>query len=191
MWLIVGLGNPGSRYLLTRHNVGFMALDYLVQSVGARNSDGKPEMQATTIDFKWDTEAVKLVKPQTYMNLSGESVGELSRYFKVPIDKIIVVHDDVDQPFGQIRIKEKSGDGGHNGIKSLIEHLGTNEFVRVKIGIGRPANTQMETADYVLQKFSSEEQEKLPDIISKAVDAVEGIIFDGVVKAMNTFNVRE
>ncbi|MCC6278894.1 MAG: aminoacyl-tRNA hydrolase [Oligoflexia bacterium] len=191
MWLIVGLGNPGSKYLLTRHNVGFMALDYLCQGAGVPSENGKVEHKAMTIDFKWDSEPVKLVKPQTYMNLSGESVSALLQYYKIPIEKLLVIHDDLDQPFGQIRIKSQSGDGGHNGLKSLIETLGTNNFLRVKIGIGRPQDPRFEIADYVLQKFSKTESEVLPDVLNEAVDAIECVIFDGPINAMNRFNVRK
>jgi PTH1 family peptidyl-tRNA hydrolase len=190
MWLIVGLGNPGSKYLLTRHNAGFMALDYLVKSIGVRNEDGKQDFKANTIDFKWDDQPVKLVKPLTYMNKSGESVGEIMRYYKIPVEKVIIVYDDLDTPFGQIRLKTKGGDGGHNGIKSLIEHLSGNEFLRVRIGIGRPPHPDMDPADYVLQNFSKQEQPALPDILNTALDAIEMVVFEGAVKAMNTFNTR-
>lgn len=191
MWLIVGLGNPGSKYLLTRHNVGFMAVDFLVKAAGVRNDDARDEHQAKTVTFKWDTEQVKLVKPETFMNLSGESVGSLSKFYKVPIDHVLIVQDDLDQPFGQIRLKSSSGAGGHNGIDSIIEHLGTNEFLRVKIGIGRSPIAGMDPAAWVLQNFSKEEQAKLPEILDTAVDAIEAVVFDGPVKAMNEFNKKD
>ncbi|MDZ4676859.1 MAG: aminoacyl-tRNA hydrolase [Oligoflexia bacterium] len=190
MWLIVGLGNPGSKYLLTRHNSGFMALDYLVKSIGVQNSDGKQEHKAQTIDFKWEDQPIKLIKPLTYMNKSGESVGEIMRYYKVPLENIIVVYDDLDTPYGQIRLKQKAGDGGHNGIKSLIEQLGTNEFLRVRIGIGRPTHPDMDPADYVLQNFSKQELTTLPDHLNTALDAIEMVVFEGPLKAMNTFNTK-
>ncbi len=190
MWLIVGLGNPGSKYLLTRHNVGFMTLDFFVKSVGVRNDDGKQEHKAQTIDFKWEDKQVKLVKPLTFMNKSGESVGEIMRYYKVPLENIIIVYDDLDTPYGQVRLKQKGGDGGHNGIKSLIEQLGTNEFLRVRIGIGRPPHPEMDPGDYVLQNFSKQEQPLLPDLLNTAVDAIEMAVFEGPLKAMNTFNTK-
>src|SRR5690242_9998749 len=133
MWLIVGLGNPGSKYLLNRHNVGFAALDYLTKAVGVRNDDGKSEHKGRTIDFKWDGEPVKLVKPETFMNLSGDCVAELAQYYKIDTEHIIIVHDELDLPFGQIRLKQKGGDGGHNGVSSLIENLGSDEFLRLRI----------------------------------------------------------
>jgi peptidyl-tRNA hydrolase, PTH1 family len=188
MWLIVGLGNPGAKYLLTRHNVGFMALDFLAKSVGVRNNDARSEFDAQTIDFKWDSEPVKLVKPQTFMNLSGESVGELSRFYKVPNDRVVIVHDELDLPFGQIRLKTSGGDGGHNGLKSLIQHLGGNDFLRLRIGVGRPPQPGPDAAAYVLQNFTNQEQEALPEILNRATDAIEAVVFDGVLKAMNTFN---
>jgi len=107
MWLIVGLGNPGSKYLLTRHNVGFMAVDFMVKSLGVRNDDARSEHQARTINFKWENETVKLAKPETFMNLSGEAVGAITHFYKIPIEKIIIVHDELDLPFGQIRLKTK------------------------------------------------------------------------------------
>lgn len=186
----MGLGNPGAKYMLTRHNVGFMALDYFVKAMGAEKSAVKLESKALVSSFKLDDQPLLLVKPQNYMNVSGEAVGELARYYKITPDKILVVHDDLDQPFAQLRIKTNSGDGGHNGIKSLIQHLGTNEFPRLKIGIGRPTIAQMDIGDYVLQNFSKEEQAKLPDLLNDSVDAIEAIIFDGLIPAMNKVNSK-
>jgi PTH1 family peptidyl-tRNA hydrolase len=190
MWLIVGLGNPGSKYLLTRHNLGFMALDYLVKSVGVRNDDSKLEHKANTINFLWETQPIKLAKPETFMNLSGESVQPLAHFYKIPPDHIIVVHDELDLPFGRMQIKVKGGAGGHNGISSIIEKLGTDEFIRLRLGIGRSPIAGMETADWVLQKFSKEDQNLLPDFLNTAVDAIESIVFDGAMTAMNTFNKK-
>lgn len=188
MWLIVGLGNPGTRYLLTRHNVGFMALDYLKEALEI-TLPPKSEHDADTFAFKWDDQPIKMIKPLTYMNLSGEAVQKMASYYKIEPSQIIVVHDDLDQPFGQIRIKTGSGDGGHNGIKSITQCLGTKEYIRLKIGIGRP-DGPMDPANYVLQRFSGAEQEQLPDVLNKSVDALEAIIFDGLTKALNAFNVR-
>jgi peptidyl-tRNA hydrolase, PTH1 family len=188
VWLIVGLGNPGTKYLLTRHNVGFIALDYLAKSVGVRNDDAKNEHKAQTVSFNWETTPIKLVKPQTFMNLSGESVAPLANFYKVQPSNIIVVHDEVDLPFGRIQIKTNGSAGGHNGLKSLIEKLGTQEFTRVRVGIGRSPIAQVDTADWVLQKFSESEQEPLSEILNRVADAIESIVFDGVTKAMNTYN---
>ncbi len=190
MWLVVGLGNPGPKYLMTRHNVGFMAVDFLAKGIGVRNEAAKSEFQSHTIDFRWEETPVKLVKPQTFMNLSGEAVGELMRFYKVEMDHLLIIFDDLDTSFGQIRLKSSSGDGGHNGLKSLIQHLGSTEFMRIKVGIGRPVHPDQEAADYVLQKFNQTEQEKLAEILNITVDAVESVIFDGPLKAMNTFNTK-
>jgi PTH1 family peptidyl-tRNA hydrolase len=190
MWLIVGLGNPETRYFLTRHNLGFMAVDYLVKSVGAREDQGRSEHDALTISFNWENESVKVAKPQTYMNLSGDSVSSLANFYKVPPDHVVIIHDELDLPFGRIQIKIKGGDGGHNGVSSVIEKLGTDEFVRVRVGIGRSLIAGMDSATWVLQKFSKEENEKLPEVLNTTVDAVESIVFDGTLKAMNTFNKK-
>jgi peptidyl-tRNA hydrolase, PTH1 family len=190
MWLIVGLGNPGSKYLLTRHNVGFMTLDFLAKSVGVRNDDARSEFKAQTVDFRWDGTPVKLVKPQTFMNLSGESVGEMVRYLKAPLEHLVVVHDELDLPFGQVKLKSGGGSGGNNGLKSLIEHLESENFLRVRIGVGRPPAPQMDPADFLLQSFSKDEQTALPSILETAVDAIEMVVFEGVTKAMNVFNVK-
>lgn len=167
-----------------------MAVDYFVKAAGAEKAPVKVESNALLVKFKWDDEDIIVIKPQTYMNLSGESVGEIFRYYKLNLNDVLVLCDDLDQSFGSIKIKTKSGDGGHNGLKSIIEHLGTNEFARIKIGIGRPLNAQMDVADYVLQNFSKDEQSKLPDILNHTVDAIESFIFDGVITAMNKFNSR-
>jgi PTH1 family peptidyl-tRNA hydrolase len=190
MWLIVGLGNPGSKYLLTRHNIGFMAVDYFVKSVGVRNEDGKTEYNAKTVSFKWESETIKLAKPETFMNLSGDSVQPLSHFYKIPPDHIIVIQDELDLPFGRIQIKVKGGAGGHNGINSLLEKLGTDEFLRVRLGVGRSPIAGMDPADWVLQNFSKDEQAKLPEFLNTAVDAVESIVFDGPMNAMNKFNKK-
>jgi PTH1 family peptidyl-tRNA hydrolase len=190
MWLIAGLGNPGSKYLLTRHNVGFMALDYLAKSVGVKNDDAKHEHKANTITFKWDSEQVKLAKPETFMNLSGDSVSEIVNFYKIPLENVIIVHDELDLPFGRLQIKVKGGDGGHNGVLSVIEKLGTDEFTRVRFGVGRSPVAGMDPAAWVLQKFSKEEQERLPEFLNATIDAIEAIVFEGTTKAMNTFNKR-
>jgi peptidyl-tRNA hydrolase, PTH1 family len=190
MWLIVGLGNPGGKYLLTRHNAGFMALDFLCKSVGVKTEDARHEHNAVTTTFNWEAEQIKLAKSETFMNLSGDSISPLLNFYKIPLDHLIVVHDELDLPFGRLQIKLKGGDGGHNGVGSLIEKLGSDEFIRVRVGIGRSPIAGMDPADWVLQKFSKDEQERLPEVLNVAVDAIESIVFDGVTKAMNTFNKK-
>lgn len=185
MWLIVGLGNPGNKYLFTRHNVGFMAIDALAQSAGLRFQDKfKSEFTLTKLA---GTEVV-LMKPQTFMNLSGESVQPAAAFYKISLDRILVLHDDLDQPFGQIRLHKNRGHGGHNGIRSITQLMGSMDYARVKIGIGRPPHPDFAVADYVLQNFSGEEMKTLPAIFDRTWDAVEAVIQHGIEKAATEFN---
>jgi PTH1 family peptidyl-tRNA hydrolase len=186
--MIVGLGNPGSKYLLTRHNVGFMALDYLAKGIGI--TDARVEEKCLISQFKWDGNPIIFVKPQTFMNVSGEGVQPLAHFYKVPVEQILVIHDELDLPFGAVRVKQNGGSSGHNGLNSLIEKLGGNAFPRVRIGIGRPVDARMDVAAFVLQKFSAEENQKLPEILNQAADAIEAVVFDGLTKAMNKFNAQ-
>lgn len=185
MWLIVGLGNPGGKYTMTRHNIGFMALDAYGISVG--NPRWKEERQAFVTRLKIDDQEVIFAKPQTFMNKSGESVRSLMDYYKIPIENLIVVHDDIDQGFGAIKIHKNRGPGGHNGLKSINEMLGTQDYVRLKLGVGRPSHPKMDVAAYVLQNFSEQEQSHLHDFLSLAGDAIESILFDGLSKAATKF----
>jgi PTH1 family peptidyl-tRNA hydrolase len=185
MWLIIGLGNPGKQYALTRHNIGFMALDLFAAGLGV--SQWNEEHKAQTAKVKLDGEQVLLVKPQTYMNLSGTSVQALMTFYKIPLEKILVVQDDIDQPFGGMRFHKNRGHGGHNGIRNISELMGS-DYARLKLGVGRPLHPEMNVADYVLQKFSSEEQSKMPDFLNKAGDAIESFIFDGIQKSSSKFN---
>lgn len=189
MFVIVGLGNPGKKYDNTRHNVGFMAIDALAQKYGISISEKKHKALCGTGVI----EGVKvlLVKPQTYMNLSGESVGEIMNFYKLdPEEEIMVIYDDISLAPGNIRIRRKGSAGGHNGIKSLISHLGTQGFMRIKVGVGeKPSGWDL--ADYVLGHFSEEDNVKLkeimPDVISAAVFMAQG----DVAKAMNNFNAKK
>jgi len=185
MWLVVGLGNPGGKYALTRHNIGFMALDAYCTSIGGPR--GKDERQALTTKLKLEGIEVLLAKPQTFMNKSGESVRSLIDFYKIPLEQLIVVHDDIDQGFGAIKIHKNRGAGGHNGLKSLNEILGSQDYIRLKLGIGRPADPRMDVASYVLQTFSGTEQTQLHEFLALAGDAIESIIFDGLSKAATTF----
>lgn len=185
MWLVIGLGNPGKQYALTRHNVGFMALDLFAAGLGI--NQWNEEHNALTAKVKVDGEQVLLVKPQTFMNLSGTSVQALMTFYKIPLEKILVLQDDIDQPFGGMRFHKNRGHGGHNGIRNISELMGA-DYARLKLGVGRPSHPEMNVADYVLQKFSSEEQSKMPDFLNKAGDAVESFIFDGIQKASSKFN---
>ena len=187
MWLIVGLGNPGPKYSLTRHNIGFLAVDFFLKSLSGP-STWHDEHKADVIKLKIEETPVLLAKPQTYMNKSGESVVSLLNFYKIPLEQLIVVHDDIDQGFGGLRLQKNRGHGGHNGIRSISELLGTADYIRLKLGVGRPPHPEMQVADYVLGKFSSEEQAELSPFLNKSGDALESVLFDGLSKASTLFN---
>ncbi|MBC7371596.1 MAG: aminoacyl-tRNA hydrolase [Bdellovibrionaceae bacterium] len=186
MWLIVGLGNPGNQYALTRHNIGFMAVDYHVKGLG--NLPVKNQFKAEIYQTKIGPHPVIFCEPQTFMNLSGESVQPLLGFYKIPQDQLIVIHDEIDQPFGQMKIQKNRGHGGHNGIKSITGLLGSMDYIRLRLGVGRPENPNVPVADYVLNKFTEEQFKALPAYLNKACDAVESILNDGVQKASTKFN---
>lgn len=185
MWMVVGLGNPGGKYSMHRHNVGFMALDAYCASVGEPR--WKEERQALVVRLKMEDQEVLFVKPQTYMNKSGDSVRALMDFYKISVEQIIVLHDEIDIGYGAIKIQKNRGPGGHNGLKSINRMLGTQDYVRIKLGVGRPPHPAMDVAAYVLQDFSSEEQTHLHDFLSVAGDATEALIFDGYDKAATKF----
>ena len=184
MKLIVGLGNPGREYSETRHNIGWMVLDVL-----AKRWEGNWRLKdnAEVLEARHEGEVLLLVKPQTYMNLSGEAVAPLARFYKVPAEDVIVIYDDMDLPTGKLRLRMKGGSGGHRGIESLLYHLRQDTFNRVRLGIGRPP-VGWAVPDYVLSRFHQEEQEDLNAALEKAADAVEGILKLGMSNAMNRFN---
>ncbi|QDK38497.1 aminoacyl-tRNA hydrolase [Bdellovibrio sp. NC01] len=186
MWLIVGLGNPGNEYKFTRHNIGFMAVDYFLQGVGNPRQQNK--FKAEIAEVEWKGHKLLFCKPQTYMNLSGESVTAIMGFYKIPMDHMIVIHDDIDQPFNQMKIHKNRGHGGHNGIRSISGLLGSADYARLKLGVGRPDNPNYPVADYVLGKFTKEESDKLPEFLNKGCDALEAIILDGIQKASTKFN---
>ena len=186
MHLIVGLGNPGPKYALTRHNIGFLAADLFVTGHGGPS--WQEEHKAHVCKFKIDDQPVLIAKPMTYMNKSGESVQALMHFYKIPIENLIVIHDELDQAFGAMKLNKNRGHGGHNGIRSISELLGSADYVRLRLGVGRPPHPEMDIADYVLQKFSNEEQGRLTDFLNKAGDAIESVIFDGLPKASSLFN---
>lgn len=185
MKLIVGLGNPGSKYELTRHNIGFLVVDQLADQFaeGSFKSKGK----ALITEAKIGAEKVLLVKPQTFMNLSGQGIVPLANFYKIAPTDIVVIYDDLDLDVGQIRLRPKGGSGGHNGIKSLIQLLGTENFPRLKIGIGRPPEG-WQTADYVLSRFTDEEWSLIKEVISKGAAAVHLMITEGIEQGMNKYN---
>jgi len=183
--LIAGLGNPGLAYRRTRHNAGFMAIDRVAQKYGMSISRSK--FRTRFSEGNIGQERVVLIKPWAYMNLSGGPIKDFLDFYHLPIEQLIVIHDDMDMNFGRIRIKEGGGDGGHKGIRSIIRSMGSGEFCRVKIGIGRPLEAE-EAQGYVLHPFNSAEESLLADTLSRVVEAIETILSDGVQQAMNRFN---
>lgn len=188
-WLIVGLGNPGQKYIDTRHNAGWHLLDTIVQQTDQFRFD-QSRNKARLARGGLAGRQVALVKPQTFMNLSGEAVGALARFYKVPPARILVAFDDIDLPVAALRLRPKGGAGGHKGMRSVIQHLGTDEFPRVRLGIGRPAG-RMPVEAYVLQKFKPDEWEAMVVTYEQAVEAVKAIVSQGINQAMNQFNVVE
>jgi len=184
-FLIVGLGNPGREYKDNRHNVGFMLVDRLTVRLGARMS--RVQAKALVASVNYQGNKIILAKPQTYMNLSGQSIQGLARFYKLPLENMIVAHDDLDLPFGTIRIRPGGGPGGQKGVASTIERLGTKEFRRLRIGIGRPPG-RMDPAAYVLQDFSKADQPVLSEILDQAADAALEFVMNGLDSAMNKFN---
>jgi PTH1 family peptidyl-tRNA hydrolase len=183
--LIVGLGNPGKTYEGTRHNVGFMVLDRLAHR--HRISLGSRKFGSVFGLGKVHGRSVILAKPITYMNLSGPAVRNLANFFKLDTSDLLVIHDDIDIVFGTIKIKEKGGDAGHNGVMSLIEAFGSGTFARVRVGIGRP-DTIQEVKGYVLNKFDAQQEASLDKLITMAEDAVETILLKGLREGMNRFS---
>lgn len=184
-YLIVGLGNPGRQYSHNRHNVGFMLLDRLAGKLGVRFSRVQNRALVTRADHQ-DRRLV-LIKPQTYMNLSGQAVSALQRFYKIPLENLMVTYDEVDLPFGTLRLRPKGGSAGHRGMRSIIQHLSSEEFPRLRLGIGRPPG-RMQAADYVLQDFSADEMAELPFMLETGVDALLLYVTEGIAMAMNRYN---
>ena len=185
-WLVVGLGNPGKDYAHTRHNAGFRALDVLAQRLGCKVD--KSKFQGLYGQTAFRGEKLYLLKPLTYMNLSGQSVLQLSAYFHIPPERIIVLFDDISLPPGRLRIRGDGSAGGHNGIKSIIAQLGSQDFPRVKIGVGAKPEADRDLADWVLSPFSAQEEKALSFSLEKAADAALAIIEKGVPTAANLYN---
>ena len=185
-WLVVGLGNPGEKYENTRHNVGFLTVDQLADRAGVPVQ--KLKHRALTNTAEVGGVRVLLMKPVTYMNLSGEAVGEAARFYKIPPDHVLVISDDVSLPLGKLRIRKGGSAGGHNGLKSIIQHLGTDQFPRVKIGVGEKPHPDYDMADWVLGKFAGEDLKTITQAIQRAGKAAECYIHDGPDQAMNRFN---
>ena len=185
-WLIVGLGNPGKQYERTRHNAGFRAIDLLAQALGCRIDKGK--FQGLYGQTTYQGKKLYLLKPQTFMNLSGRSVLQMSAYYSIPPQRIIVLFDDISLEPGRLRIRAEGSAGGHNGIKSIISELGSQNFPRVKIGVGAKPHAEQDLADWVLSAFSTSEEKSLSTALEQAVDAALCIIKRGVPEAANRFN---
>jgi PTH1 family peptidyl-tRNA hydrolase len=184
-WLVVGLGNPGPEYAGTRHNAGQMVADLLAERIGARFKAHRSRNEIA--EGRLAGVPVTLAKPRTYMNLSGGPVAALAAFYKIPPERIVVVHDELDIPFGSVRIKLGGGDNGHNGLRSVTQALGTNEYIRVRCGIGRPPG-RMDAATFVLRDFSAAERKELPLVIDRWADAVETVLSKGVAAAQNDFH---
>jgi PTH1 family peptidyl-tRNA hydrolase len=185
MKIIVGLGNPGRKYERTRHNAGFLAVDEIARDL--RFDLTQEKYHACIGKGRIGDVEVICAKPQTFMNESGRSVGAMLRYTYAKPADLIVVHDELDLPLGAVRVKTGGGHGGHNGLRSIIEHIGTSDYIRVRVGIGRPAPGR-DAADYVLSPFSAEERIMAAEAIERAAAAVKAIVLEGPVKAMNRFN---
>ena len=188
MKLIVGLGNPGSEYAKTKHNVGWMFVDRMAERIGA--TGWKEKEKGMVAEGRVGAEKVLLVKPMTYMNNSGECVGPLMRWYKLGPEDVLVVHDDMDIPAGTIRIRKKGSAGGHNGIKSLIAHIGSEKFIRVRIGIGRPLPGRT-VINHVLESFAAEDVPRIAEAIEYLQPAVDCIINEDVDMAMNRYNPKK
>ena len=186
--LIVGLGNPGEAYRLTRHNIGFMVVDALARKHNILLNERR--FEALFGLGLVEKRSVILAKPMTFMNLSGRAVLNLVRFFNLGTKDLLVIHDDIDLVFGKIKIKQRGGDGGHKGLKSLVETLGTGAFARIRIGIGRPG-TKQEVIGFVLNRFDALQEEVVHKVITMAQDAVETIVLKGLTQGMNRFSGKE
>jgi PTH1 family peptidyl-tRNA hydrolase len=187
-WLVVGLGNPGREYAGNRHNVGFLVADLLARRVGGKFGRAK-RVVAEVAEGRLGFGGPKLivVKPLTFMNLSGAPVVALAQFFKVPVDHVVAVHDELDVPYGQVRVKRGGGEGGHNGLRSMSKSLGSKEYARVRFGIGRPPGRQ-DPADYVLSDFSGVERKELEFLVDRTADVVEAVVLEGVEWAQNKYH---
>lgn len=186
--LIVGLGNPGSQYETTRHNAGFMVADVLADRIGAKFSSHK-KSNSDIVTARLGDRSVIVAKPRTFMNLSGQPVAALARFYSVEPANIVVIHDELDIDFGTIRLKLGGGEGGHNGLRSITQHLGTKDYLRVRVGVGRPPG-RMDPASYVLKPFSSAERKDLGVICEEAADAAELVLRVGLEAAQNQVHPR-
>ena len=192
MKLTIGLGNPGPKYQTTRHNVGFMALEHAYKehfkALDFPAFKSNKKLMTDISSGKMGKEKIILAKPQTYMNNSGQAVQAVAQFYKIKSQDIIVIHDDLDLPFGKIRINKQASAAGHNGVKSIIEYLDTKNFMRLRIGVGHPTHMGYDVIKYVLQPFGKNEKKQLPDILEVATKALVCLLEEGVEEAMNGFN---
>jgi PTH1 family peptidyl-tRNA hydrolase len=184
--LVVGLGNPGPQYVGNRHNIGFLVVDELADRIGGGRFKSH-KSNADVLTGRMGDRPIVLAKPRTYMNLSGAPVTNLCRFYKVLPESLIVIHDELDVPFDAVRLKLGGGDNGHNGLRSITQSLGTRDYHRVRVGIGRPPG-RMDPADFVLRDFSLVERKELTFVIDKAADAVSALLTNGLTAAQNTFH---
>jgi PTH1 family peptidyl-tRNA hydrolase len=184
-YLLVGLGNPGPRYAATRHNAGFFVVDLLAERLGGRFKAHKG--RADVLEGRLAGASVVLAKPRSYMNESGGPVVSVARFFKVPVERVVVVHDELDLPYGALRLKQGGGDGGHNGLRSVSSALGSKDYLRVRFGIGRPPGRQ-DPAEFVLREFTAAERKELALHVDRAADATEALLANGLEAAQNTYN---
>jgi PTH1 family peptidyl-tRNA hydrolase len=184
-WLIAGLGNPGPAYAANRHNAGYLTADVLAARAGARFKAGK--FRSLAAEGRLAGQSVTIIKPLTFMNESGGPVTGVSGFYRLGPEQLVVIHDELDLPFGTVRLKLGGGDNGHNGLRSVTAHLGTREYYRVRIGIGRPPG-RMDPAAYVLRDFSTAERKELPFVLDRAADAVEALLSVGLAAAQNAFH---
>jgi PTH1 family peptidyl-tRNA hydrolase len=185
VFLLVGLGNPGRQYSSTRHNIGFLVVDRMAARLETLFS--RVQLRSLVTDARYQGRRILLAKPQTYMNESGVAVGALIKFYKIPLTNLLVAHDDVDLPFGSLRLRPGGGSAGQKGVASIQDRLGTQDFPRLRVGVGRPPGSKLAAA-YVLQNFSREEAEFLPPLLDRAVDAVLTFFEDGLEKAMTRYN---
>jgi len=185
-WLLICLGNYGQKYENTRHNIGFMAAERLI---------GKRDLKCNRLRFRALTEVIDfggarvlLMMPQTYMNLSGEAVGEAARFYKIPADHVVVISDDISLPLGKVRVRGSGSAGGHNGLKNIIQHLGTDAFPRVKVGVGAPENPEYDVVDWVTGSFTPQEKKLVEPALDRALAAAECIVEKNVTEAQNRYN---
>ena len=185
-WLIVGLGNPGEKYERTRHNVGFLVVDALAERLGVPVQ--KLKHRALTNTVRLAGQKALLMKPVTFMNLSGEAVGDAARFYKLPPERVLVISDDTALPLGKLRLRKGGSAGGHNGLKSIIQHLGTDQFPRLRLGVGEKLRPDYDMADWVLGRLQGEDWKAMEAAVDRAADAVEHVLAHGVDAAMNRFN---